>query len=80
MERLCEAVYRLADSAEKLMPGHPWVDICSNGNRLRHAYDRIDINFVWAADCREVPFLAADAQRALAQLEAEQTRGDNNLA
>ena len=71
VERVCEAVYRLADSAEKLMPGHPWADIRSTGNRLRHAYDRIDANIIWTAACHEVPVLAADAGRALTRLEAE---------
>jgi uncharacterized protein with HEPN domain len=72
IERVCEAVYRLGDQAEKFMPGHPWPDIRSTGNRLRHAYDRIDLNVIWTAARRDVLALAADARRALAQLEAEQ--------
>jgi uncharacterized protein with HEPN domain len=71
VERVCEAVYRLADRAEALMPGQPWGDIRGTGNRLRHAYDRIDLGVIWAAARHEVPTLAADARRALARLEAE---------
>jgi uncharacterized protein with HEPN domain len=70
IELVCEAVYRLAESAEQLMPGHPWADIRSTGNRLRHAYDRIDVNVIWAAASHEVPVLAADARNALSRLEA----------
>ena len=72
IERVCEAVHRLADSAEKLMPGHPWADIRSTANRLRHAYDRIDVAVIWTAARHEVPVLAADARHALSRLEAKQ--------
>jgi uncharacterized protein with HEPN domain len=39
LERVCEAIYRLGPQAETLMPGQPWVDIRSMGNRLRHDFD-----------------------------------------
>jgi len=69
IERVCEAVHRLADRAEALMPGHPWGDIRGMGNRLRHAYDRLDIEVVWNTARDRVPALAADARRALERLE-----------
>lgn len=69
VERVCEAVYRLGDRAEALMPGHPWGDIRGTGNRLRHAYDRVDPDVIWAAARHEVPALAVDARRALERLE-----------
>ena len=53
VERVCEAVYRLGDQAEALMPGHSWGDIRGTGNRLRHAYDRIDPGVIWASARRE---------------------------
>jgi uncharacterized protein with HEPN domain len=53
------------------MPGHPWGDIRGTGNRLRHAYDRVDIDVIWVAARRDVPALAADAQRALSRLAAK---------
>jgi len=71
VERICEAVHRLGDRAEALMPGHPWGDIRGTGNRLRHAYDRVDLGVIWVAACDEVPALAVDARRALTRLEAE---------
>ncbi len=43
LERVCEAAYRLGQRAEELMPGQPWGDIRGMGNRLRHAYDRLDV-------------------------------------
>lgn len=70
VERVCEAVYRLADRAESLMPGQPWAEIRGMANRLRHAYDRIDLLIIWNTARNRVPALAADARRALARLEA----------
>jgi uncharacterized protein with HEPN domain len=49
VERVCEAVVRLGDHAEAVMPSHPWSDIRGTGNRLRHAYDRVDVDVIWAA-------------------------------
>ena len=71
IERVCEAVYRLADRAETLMPGHPWGDIRGMGNRLRHAYDRLDLDIVWNTARERVPTLAADVRRVLTQLATE---------
>jgi uncharacterized protein with HEPN domain len=54
------------------MPGHRWGDIRGMGNRLRHAYDRLNLDVIWNAARHDVPPLAADAQRALDRLNAEQ--------
>ena len=75
LERVCEAIYRLGDQAELLMPGHPWRDIRSMANRLRHAYDRINTEVIWNADLRNLPGLAADAKQALLRLEATAGEG-----
>lgn len=68
VERVCEAVAHLGPRAESLMPGHPWVDIRNMGNRLRHAYHRVDADIVWRTATRDIPALAADARRALDRL------------
>lgn len=72
LERVCEAAHRLGERAAELMPGQPWGDIRGMGNRLRHAYDRISLDVIWNAVCHDLPDLAGDARRALAQLRAEQ--------
>ncbi len=72
IERVCEAVHRLGERAEELMPGQPWGDIRGMGNRLRHAYDRVDVTIVWNTAQVRLPELAIEARRALAQLQAEQ--------
>ena len=75
IERVCEAAYRLGDQAEALMPGQPWSDIRGMGNRLRHAYDRIDGAIVWNTASVRVPQLAAAAAQALASLQFGQDDG-----
>jgi uncharacterized protein with HEPN domain len=72
IERVCEAAHRLGARAEKLMPSQPWGDIRGMGNRLRHAYDRIDIDIIWKTAQARLPELAAEAKQALARLQAEQ--------
>ena len=71
LERVCEAVHRLGDQAETLMPGHPWGDIRGLANRLRHAYDRIRLDVVWNTARDRLPGLTADARHALERLRAE---------
>ena len=68
LERVCEAAQRLGDAAASLMPNQPWADIRGMGNRLRHGYDRIDLDVIWHAVKDDVPGLEADASRVLARL------------
>ena len=72
MERVCEAAHRLDEQAAELMPNQPWSDIRGMGNRLRHAYDRISLDVIWNTACNDLPRLAADARRALAQLRTHE--------
>lgn len=71
IERICEAAHRLGERAEDLMPGQPWGDIRGMGNRLRHAYDRVDVAIVWNTAHLRVPSLAEDAKCALIRLVPE---------
>jgi uncharacterized protein with HEPN domain len=73
LERICEAAHRLGGRAAQLMPNQPWSDIRRMGNRLRHAYDRLDLDIVWNTAGDLLPLLAADARHALVQL-----RGSTN--
>ncbi len=70
LERICEAAHRLDDQAEQLMPGQPWRDIRGMGNRLRHAYDRINVDIIWTTAQTRVPALAAAARLALGRLSS----------
>jgi uncharacterized protein with HEPN domain len=68
LERICEAAHRLGDRAAALMPDQAWEDIRGMGNRLRHAYDRIDLAVVWNVVSERLPSLKADAAQALERL------------
>ncbi|HSZ92272.1 MAG TPA: HepT-like ribonuclease domain-containing protein [Acetobacteraceae bacterium] len=70
LERICEAAHRLGDAAGTLMPDQPWQDIRSMGNRLRHAYDHIDMSIVWKVVTERLPQPKANAAAALERLEA----------
>ena len=73
LARICEAAHRLGARAAELAPNQPWGDIRGMGNRLRHAYDRLDIDIVWNTVRDRLPPLAADARRALAKLQRSTT-------
>lgn len=72
IERVCEAAHRLGERAEELMPGQPWGDIRGMGNRLRHAYDRVEVTIVWNTGHLRLPELATAARCALTQLQDAQ--------
>ena len=76
LERICEAAFRLGGKAAELAPSQPWGDIRGMGNRLRHAYDRIDLDVLWNTVRDRLPNLKADVKRALAGLKARGDRGD----
>jgi len=78
MERVCEAAHRLGERAVELMPSQPWGDIRGMGNRLRHAYARIDLDVIWNAARNDLPALTADARQALARLRAERGYGGDD--
>jgi len=75
LERICEAAFRLGEKAAELVPSQPWGDIRGMGNRLRHAYDRIDLDVLWNTVRDRLPSLKVDVERALAGL---QTRNDRD--
>lgn len=76
IERICEAAHRLGERAEELMPGQPWSDIRGMGNRLRHAYDRINIDIIWTTAKVRLPELASEARQALTRLQPKEEEVD----
>jgi uncharacterized protein with HEPN domain len=74
LERICEAAFRLGEKAAELVPSQPWGDIRGMGNRLRHTYDRIDLDVLWNTVRDRLPSLKVDVERALAGLQARNDR------
>ena len=70
------AAFRLGGKAAELVPSQPWGDIRGMGNRLRHAYDRIDLDVLWNTVRDRLPSLKADVERALVSQKATGDRGD----
>jgi uncharacterized protein with HEPN domain len=68
LERIWEAAFRLGDLAVVSMPAQPWKAIRGLGNRLRHAYDQIDISIVWNVVTDRHSELKTDAGAALERL------------
>ena len=76
LERICEAAFRLGEKAVELVPSQPWGDIRGMGNRLRHAYDRLDLDVLWNTVRDRLPSLKVDVERAFAGLKARNDRDD----
>ena len=68
LQRITEAVIRLGDQAEELMPGQPWPSIRGFGNRLRHDYDSIEEDHLFEIVKNDLPALCAHAKTALGKL------------
>jgi uncharacterized protein with HEPN domain len=76
LERIWEAAFRLGEKATELVPSQPWGDIRGMGNRLRHAYDRVDLDVLWNTVRDRLPSLKVDVERALAGQKARNDRDD----
>ena len=68
LQRITEAVIRLGDKAEELMPGQPWQRIRGFGNRLRHNYDSIEEDRLFDIVRNDLPALLVHVQAALEKL------------
>ena len=65
-----EAAIRLGEDAERYCPGQPWRDIRGIGNWLRHGYERVDVETIWATVRGDLPSLKAAVLQALADPNA----------
>jgi uncharacterized protein with HEPN domain len=65
LQIVSEAATRLGDEAERRIPDQPWRDIRGIGNQLRHAYERIDLETIWAAVTDDLPPLKVAVLREL---------------
>ena len=66
----------MGEKAAELVPSQPWGDIRGMGNRLRHAYDSIDLDVLWNTVRDRLPSLKVDVERALAGQKARNDRDD----
>lgn len=59
LEIVCEASRHLPADVKARAPDIPWPRLVDFGNRLRHAYHRIDTAVVWAVVAADLPPLKA---------------------
>ena len=62
---ISEAAIRFGADADRLCPGLPWQNIRGIGNRLRHRYDRVDVEPVWNTIIDDLPPLRSGVLQAL---------------
>ena len=65
LEIICEASRHIPDSVKGSEPGIPWIKLVDFGNRLRHAYHRIDAAIVWSVVTNDIPPLKAFVERII---------------
>jgi uncharacterized protein with HEPN domain len=65
LEIVCEASRHLPDEVKAKEPTIPWPVMVDFGNRLRHAYHRIDPDIVWAVVNDDLPPLKSFAARVI---------------
>jgi uncharacterized protein with HEPN domain len=62
-EIICEASRHLPANVKAQQPEIDWQGMVDFGNRLRHAYHRIDANLLWQIAERDLPPLKACVER-----------------
>jgi uncharacterized protein with HEPN domain len=69
LEIVCEASHRLPDDVKSKNTDIDWQAIVDFGNRLRHAYHRIEPNILWQIIERDLPPLKTFAKRVMSESE-----------
>ncbi len=70
LEIICEASRRIPAEVRAREPQIPWRRMVDFGNRLRHAYHRIDTDLVWEIVSRDLPPLSAFVDAVLREEES----------
>jgi uncharacterized protein with HEPN domain len=68
-EIICEASRRLPEGVKAQQPEIDWQGMVDFGNRLRHAYHRIDASLLWQIAERDLPPLKAFVERIVGESE-----------
>jgi uncharacterized protein with HEPN domain len=68
-EIICEASRRIPDNVKAQHPEIDWRGMIDFGNRLRHAYHRIDPNLLWQIAKRDLPPLKAFVEQVIRDAE-----------
>lgn len=69
LSRVSEAAKKLGKQAEALAPDQPWKEIRALGNLLRHEYDTIRRDDLWAIVRRDLASLHKACVKAITAIE-----------
>jgi uncharacterized protein with HEPN domain len=68
-EIICEASHRIPDHVKAQQPDIDWRGMVDFGNRLRHAYHRVEPTILWEIAQRDLPPLKAFVERVIRESE-----------
>ncbi len=61
----------VSGDAEKQVPDLPWSQIRTIGNYLRHGYDELNLDVIWAIIEVDLPVLKEACEQALKEIASE---------
>jgi uncharacterized protein with HEPN domain len=69
LQRISEAASRLGPYVDDIYPGAPWKDARGIGNILRHKYDQVTEDLIWASIRGDIPRLRKSALQEIERLK-----------
>jgi uncharacterized protein with HEPN domain len=69
LQRISEAASRLGPYVDNIYPDAPWKDARGIGNILRHKYDQVTEDLIWASIESDVPGLRKSALQEIERLK-----------
>ena len=69
VEIIGEASRNVSPALRDAYPEVPWIDMSDTRNRLIHAYDEVDLDFLWDIIRNELPLVIEQLERILASLK-----------
>jgi uncharacterized protein with HEPN domain len=70
LQRISEAAYRLDSYVDELYPEAPWKEARGIGNVLRHKYDTLSDDLIWASIEADLPRLRKSALQEIDRLQS----------
>jgi uncharacterized protein with HEPN domain len=69
LQRISEAAYKLGPYLDFLYPNAPWKEARGIGNILRHKYDQVTDDLIWASIEADLPRLRKSALQEIERLK-----------
>ncbi len=69
LQRISEAAYKLGSYLDEIYTDTPWKSARGIGNILRHKYDQVTEDLIWASIEEDIPRLRKSALREIGRLK-----------